>query len=215
MNLKDPRVQKIMLGVMTLLIVSYVYFGTNFLPFSYPVRSAKISALEKEDAKISAELEKARKMVGNLARLEAEYQRLHEQWILAQELLPEQKEMPDLLRKVTSAGMKAGVEFALFEPAPVVPHDFYADHPVKVKVRGGYHQVGIFLSRLANLPRIVNVNKLELTQPTGKSGGGKNARSAGSANRLGTVEAEFTLSAYTLMGGVDNGSVHAQTASTK
>ncbi len=215
MNLKDPKVQKVMLGVMALIIVSYGYFGTNFLPFNYPVRRAKIHALEKEHAKLSAELEKARKMVGNLARLEAEYQRLHEQWMLAQELLPENKEMPDLLRKVTAAGMKAGVEFMLFEPQAAVPHDFYADHPVKVKVRGGYHQVGIFLSRLANLPRIVNVNKLELTQPISKGARRGQGKSPRAVKRLSTVEAEFSLSAYTLMGGVDNERINAQTASTQ
>ena len=79
MNLKDPKVQKIMLGVMSVVILSYVYFGTSFLPFNYPVRKAKIEALEKEYAKLNTELEKARKMVGNLARLEAEYERLHNQ----------------------------------------------------------------------------------------------------------------------------------------
>ncbi len=215
MNLKDPKVQKIMLGVMTLFILSYVYFGTNFLPFSYPVRRAKIKALEKEYARLSTELEKARRMVGKLADLEAEYARLHDQWEMAQELLPERKEMPDLLRKVTAAGEKAGVQFALFEPQPAVPHDFYADHPVKVKVRGGYHQVGIFLSRLANLPRIVNVSKLELSafDPKGERKAGKGQRR--SLARVNTVEAAFTLSAYTLMGGVDSENIQAQTAAAR
>jgi type IV pilus assembly protein PilO len=205
MNLKDPRTQKILLGVMSVLILSYVYFGTNFLPFNYPVRKAKIEALEKEYAKLNTELEKARKMVGNLARLEAEYERLHDQWLSAQELLPEEKEMPELLRQVTTAGNKAGVQFALFEPQAPAPKEFFSEHPVKIKVRGNYHQVGIFLSRLANMQRIVNVSRLHMVSPAntakGKAGGGASKRS--------TVEAEFTLSAYTLLGGVENEEVQA------
>ncbi len=59
-------------------------------------------------------------MVGNLAKLEAEYERLHLQWESAQELLPPEEEMPDLLRKVTTAGNKAGIEFMLFQPKPPV-----------------------------------------------------------------------------------------------
>ncbi len=35
MNLKDPKVQKIMLGVMSVVILSYVYFGTSFLTASH------------------------------------------------------------------------------------------------------------------------------------------------------------------------------------
>jgi len=211
MNLKDPKVQRIMLGAMALIISSYVYFGTNFLPVNYPVRKAKIEALETEYAKISTELEKARRTVGNLARLEAEYQRLHEQWTHAQKLLPEAKEMPDLLRKVTTAGMKAGVEFALFEPQPPIARDFYAEHPVNCRVRGGFHQVGIFLSRLANLPRIVNVGKLELV-PTQNLKKGKSKRDV---KKVSTVEAQFTLSAYTLIGGVANENVQPETASVE
>jgi len=215
MNLKDPKVQKTMLGVMAVIIISYVYFGTSFLPSNYPVRKAKIEALEKEHAKLSAELEKARRMVGNLAQLEAEYQRLHDQWLSAQELLPQETEMPDLLRRVTRAGLKSGVQFARFEPEPSRPLDFYTDHPVRVKVRGGFHQVGIFFSRLANLSRIVNIEGLELTVHTVK----KNKNSEGDEKKhrevksISSVEAEFTLSAYTLLGGVTNERVQAETAS--
>jgi len=204
MNLKDPKVQKIMLGVMSVVILSYVYFGTSFLPFNYPVRKAKIEALEKEYAKLNAELEKARKMVGNLARLEAEYERLHDQWLSAQELLPEAKEMPELLRQVTTAGNKAGVQFALFEPQPPAPKEFFSEHPVKIRVRGNYHQVGIFLSRLANLQRIVNVSRLEMISPVGAKG--SKGVKVGSKR---TVQAEFTLSAYTLLGGIANEEVQA------
>jgi type IV pilus assembly protein PilO len=209
MNLKDPRVQKIMLGVMSVLILSYVYFGTNFLPFNYPVRKAKIKAMEKEAAKLDAELEKARKMVGNLAKLEAEYVRLHDQWLSAQELLPEEKEMPELLRQVTTAGNKAGVQFALFEPLAPTPREFFSEHPVKIKVRGNYHQIGIFLSRLANMHRIVNVSKLELTAFENVKGKKKGNSESRTGKYMNTVEADFTLSAYTLLGGIANEEVQA------
>lgn len=199
-----------MLGIMTVLILSYVYFGTNFLPFNYPVRKTKIEALEKESAKLNAELEKARKMVGNLAKLEAEYERLHDQWLSAQELLPEQKEMPELLRQVTTAGNKAGVQFALFEPQPPAPREFYSEHPVKVIVRGNYHQIGIFLSRLANMHRIVNVTKLELTAYENTKGAKKGSADSRTGVYMNTVEAEFTLSAYTLLGGIENEEVQSE-----
>jgi len=213
MNLKDPKVQKIMLGVMSMVILSYVYFGTNFLPFNYPVRKAKIQALEKEHAKLSAELEKARRMVGNLARLEAEYERLHEQWLSAQELLPEEEEMSDLLRQVTTAGNKAGVSFALFEPQSPQPREFYTEHPIKVQIRGGFHHVGIFLSRLANMDRIVNSSNIELSEPRDNKRKKKDSKRA--IANISTVEANFTLSAYTLLGGIANEDVQTETASTE
>ena len=81
---------------------------------------------------------------------------------MAQTLLPEQNEMPNLLRKVTAAGQQSGVEFELFRPTNPVSQGFYSDNPVEVRIQGGYHQTAVFLSRLANLNRIVNVSSLKL-----------------------------------------------------
>lgn len=204
MNLKNPTVQKVLLGVVSLVVVSYLYFGTQLLPFFYQVRKAQIESMEQEYAKLSADLEKARQMVGRLAQLEAEYERLHEQWESAQELLPEEQEMPDLLRKVTSAGARAGVEFMLFQPAVPVIHENYKEHPVKIRVRGGYHQLGVFLSRLANLDRIVNVSQLDI-QSAGKT-------KEKTVEERNTIVADFTLSAHTLLvdGGLENEMVEEQ-----
>jgi type IV pilus assembly protein PilO len=223
MSLKDPKTQKIVFGVIALVAAGYVYFGTSFLPFSYPARKAKIAQLETEHERLAAEVEKARKVVGDLARLEAEYERLHDQWLAAQELLPEEKEMPELLRQVTMAGSRAGVEFALFEPKANVTKEFHVEHPIAVTVRGNYHQVGSFIGRLSNLDRIVNVSDIALGQPKELKGGKKKTstskkktddatkNTAGRSNH--TVEAKFTLTAYTLLGGVTSEIVNDQHAS--
>lgn len=222
MNLRDPKTQKILLGVVALVAASWVYFGTTLMPFNYPVRKAKIAELAKEHEQLSAEVEKARKVVGDLARLEAEYERLHDQWLSAQELLPEEKEMPDLLRQVTTAGSRAGVEFVLFEPQADVPKEFHTEHPINVIVRGNYHQVGSFLGRLANMQRIVNVSSLKLDQPNEKgphrkkTSTSKNNNKSAAADMVArsnnTVQAKFTLTAYTLNGGVTNESANQQQA---
>ncbi len=222
MNLKEPKTQRIVIGAIALAAAGYVYFGTSFLPFSYPVRKAKIEALEKEHEKLAAEVEKARKVVGDLARLEAEYERLHDQWLSAQELLPEEKEMPDLLRQVTTAGSRAGVEFALFQPGAQIGKEFHTEHPITVTVRGNYHQVGSFLGRLSNMDRIVNVSSLALGQPKESKTKKKTSTKKNKQDEAGgkvamrsnnTVEAKFTLTAYTLMGGVANETVDDQHAS--
>lgn len=183
-------------------VVSYLYFGTTLFPFCYQVKKTQIAQLEQEYGKLSADLEKARQMINKLAQLEAEYERLHEQWLSAQELLPEEEEMPELLRQVTTAGSRAGIEFMLFQPSPAVVKQDYKEHPVKVRVRGGYHQLGVFLSRLANMERIVNVTNLDV-KSAAKSG--RNASS--NKDDRHTVVAEFTLSAHTLIPGGGNNEV--------
>lgn len=223
MNLREPRTQKLVLGCFALVAAGYVYFGTSLTPYNYPVRKAKIAALEAEHEKLAAEVEKARKVVGDLARLEAEYERLHDQWLSAQELLPEEKEMPELLRQVTTAGSRSGVDFALFEPQATVAREFHTEHPIAVIVRGNYHQVGSFVGRLANLERIVNVSELALTQPNEKRAAKRKTSTRKTpqdtapskesmARSHNTVEAKFTLTAYTLVGGVTDETVNEQHA---
>ncbi len=211
MDFKDPGVQKgIIIGVVCV-ILGYAYFFTSFLPFFLRPMSAQISSLTSEYEKLSADLEKARRTVGNLPKLEAEYDRLHEKWIAAQGLLPAEKEVADLLRKVTRIGSQAGIDFMLFEPKQPVPREFITENPVKVKVRGEYHQLGIFLSKVANLDRIVNVSGLTI-KTVEKSGNAKDDR----ALRTYTIEAEMTLTAYTLVeGGATTNEKPAETTQQK
>jgi type IV pilus assembly protein PilO len=199
MDFKDPQVQKSIIVVVFLAFIGYVFFFTSFLPFfSHPMR-AKIASLNSEYEKMSAELEKARKTVGNLARLEAEYDRLHEKWLAAQGLLPKEKEVADLLRKVTRVGNQAGVDFLLFEPQAPVQKEFITENPVRVKVRGEYHQLGIFLSKVANLDRIINVTNLHIEPFANKTSGA--AAGKDQASRGYTIEAEMVMTAYTLVEG--------------
>jgi len=198
MDFKDPQVQKTIIVVVLMIIIGYVYFFSSFLPFFFQPRKAKIEALTSEYEKISAELEKARRTVGSLAQLEAEYNRLHKKWVAAQSLLPHEKEVARLLRKVTRAGNQAGVTFTLFEPQAPIPKEFITENPVKIIVQGEYHQLGVFLSKVANLDRIINVSQLHIEPMKEQQRGQKKTNKVG---RRYTIQAEMTITAYTLLEG--------------
>jgi type IV pilus assembly protein PilO len=140
-----------------------VFFLTHFLPFSYPVRKERVDALKAEYEQKSTELARARASVADLPRFEAEYQQLHDRWIMAAELLPADRQMPALLRKVTLAGEQTGVTFMSFRPAGTRPETYYTEMPIEITVHGDYHQTGAFLAELANMRRIVTVSNLKLT----------------------------------------------------
>ena len=189
MDFKDPKVQKTLIVAILLVIVGYVYFFTSFMPFFFQPQKARVNVLTSEYDKISAELEKARKTVNSLAKLEEEYERLHEKWIAAQSLLPLDKEVAQLLRKVTRAGSQSGIQFELFEPQLPVTREFITENPVNIKVRGEYHEVGVFLSKVANLDRIINVTNLNVRpyKPATPN-----------SNPGFTIEAEMTMTAFTM-----------------
>lgn len=76
--------------------------------------------------------------------------------------LPNTTEVPDLLVDITQAGLGRGLEFALFRPEKEQPKDFYAEMPISVEVRGSYHELALFVSDVAALPRIVTFGDINI-----------------------------------------------------
>lgn len=161
-DVKDPKFLRWVGAILVVLVVVPMYFMSASYPFTYAARKQTIAELDAHHQKLAQDLERARLLVRNLERVEQEYAILHDQWKVAKTLLPEANQMPDLLRKVTAAGQQSGIEFHLFRPQAPINQGFYSDNPIEVVIQGGYHQTGVFLSRLANLNRIVNVSELDM-----------------------------------------------------
>src|SRR5215471_12588906 len=82
--------------------------------------------------------------------------------------LPNKAEMDALLTDINQAGLGRGLQFELFKPAATERlADFYAELPIAVKVTGNYHDMGAFASDVAQLPRIVTLNDLSITNDKG------------------------------------------------
>jgi type IV pilus assembly protein PilO len=184
-DLKSPGAQKLLLSVLLAGGALGVYFSTHLVPWTFPKGSEKIADLKSQYEQKSAELARARASVADLPRFEAEYEQLHQRWEMASELLPTERQLPTLLRKITLAGQQTGVTFTMFRPGAVQPSDFHTEMPIAVSVAGDYHAVGSFLSELANMRRIVTVSNLKLTTNNKNDG-------------TGSTVAEFTASAYSL-----------------
>jgi type IV pilus assembly protein PilO len=82
--------------------------------------------------------------------------------------LPNKSEMDALLTDINQAGLGRGLQFELFRPATQERMaDFYAELPISVRVTGNYHDMGAFASDVAQLPRIVTLNDLNIVNDKG------------------------------------------------
>jgi type IV pilus assembly protein PilO len=82
--------------------------------------------------------------------------------------LPNKAEMDALLTDINQAGLGRGLQFELFKPAATERlADFYAELPISVKITGNYHDMGAFASDVAQLPRIVTLNDVAITNDKG------------------------------------------------
>ena len=83
--------------------------------------------------------------------------------------LPSDTEVPGLLEDITYLGVGSGLEYNFINLQPEVVNAFYIELPISISVKGGYHDIGSFVSGVANLPRIVTLHDFKLTP--GNSGG--------------------------------------------
>ena len=82
--------------------------------------------------------------------------------------LPNRSEMDALLTDINQAGLGRGLQFELFKPASQEKMaEFYAELPIELKVTGTYHDMGAFASDVSQLPRIVTLNDVAITNDKG------------------------------------------------
>jgi len=82
--------------------------------------------------------------------------------------LPNRAEIDALLTDINQAGLGRGLQFELFRPAAQERMaDFYAELPISIRITGNYHDMGAFASDVAQLPRIVTLNDLVITNDKG------------------------------------------------
>lgn len=80
--------------------------------------------------------------------------------------LPGETEIPSLIVDISQTGLAAGLQEKLFVPQPEMPKDFYAEKPINIRLTGGYHEIGNFVSGIAALPRIVTLHNITITPET-------------------------------------------------
>jgi type IV pilus assembly protein PilO len=127
-----------------------------------PARDSLVRA-EKQTLEAQRKLNEARAVAANLGKFQEEIETLEKQVAVALRQLPNDKELPVLLTDISSLGKGAGLDFESFKPKEEVPRDFYAEVPIEIQFKGSYHEVARFFDDIAKLPRIVNVNDIEMS----------------------------------------------------
>jgi type IV pilus assembly protein PilO len=156
---RPPR-QKVAIMAAIVLVVAVLDWT-----YVYGPSQRSLTDLQAEVSQRRAELDGKRSKTDARAALERELRDLGAELKRAQARLPDQREIADLLSNVAASGRQAGLEITLFRQKPEVLHDFYAEVPVEMQMRGTYHDVALFLDRVKRLDRIVNVANIQLVKP--------------------------------------------------
>ncbi len=77
-------------------------------------------------------------------------------------VLPEEKDVSDLLRRLQTLATQSNLTIRSFKPAPIVQKETHAEWPIELELDGTYHNLGLFFDRVSKFPRIVNVRNVRI-----------------------------------------------------
>ncbi len=149
-------------------LVALVFVGYFFL--GYRVKQREIDMADRQLADLQTQLNEVKSVAQVLAPLEREIDTLDQQLKQSLAQLPEDKQIDILLRNFDDLASTSGLEITKLVPGAEVPRDFYAEIPIDLEIRGGYHNIAIFLDKIGKLKRIINISNLKMTQPTEVNG---------------------------------------------
>jgi type IV pilus assembly protein PilO len=125
-------------------------------------------ALEQEKTK-TARLETLRTQIqaleataARLPEFQREVQALEARLETLKRILPPEKEMPDLMRRLQYLASQSSLAIKRFTPAAPVQKDFYQEIPINIDVDGTYHNFGTFLDRISRMSRLVNMGNVRI-----------------------------------------------------
>lgn len=162
-----PGIVKLFLIVLLCVIVAVAgYF------FSTTPKLEELKKVERKEIELKSVFDEKAAKAANLDAYKQQLDEMRQSFGALLRQLPNKTEIETLLTDISQTGISSGLEIELFKPEGLVPKDFYAEYPIKLRVTGRYHQFAQFVSGVAALPRIVTLQNIEI-EPASKDGGVK------------------------------------------
>jgi len=153
--------RRVSLIIATLVAVGLVVAGYHFI---IKKQISTLESVEKKEPGLKTVFLDKKALAINLEAYKRQMVEAEETFGVLLKQLPNQSEIPDLLIDMTQVGLSRGLQFQQIRPGNVVQKDFYAEKLVNVKATGTYHQVAGFVSDIAALQRIINVDNFTLSR---------------------------------------------------
>ncbi len=142
------------------------------------MRQTRLNALRADIAKGVATARQLPQFQSQVTELEHRLENLRQ-------VLPEEKDVADILRRIQGLATKSNLAIQRFQPGKVVQQKLYAEIPYRLEAEGTYHNLGSFFDQVSKFPRIINVGDLVIRT---REGGGAS-----------TITAECTATTFVLL----------------
>jgi type IV pilus assembly protein PilO len=168
------------------LVIFLVIAGGMYGGFWYLVTSGtrkETAGMAEEIAKLKKANAQSQIVQQNLNNFKAAYKAREEEYAELKALLPEQRELTNVLQGIQDRARNNGLVLTKFNPKEDLQQDNYSGKKIEVTVVSGFSGLRAFFEQLAHYQRIVSITNFELKQLDKQS-------------LTKTVDARFDLTAY-------------------
>ncbi len=166
----------ILVGVATLLYLTVWYFITS-------ETRAEVAVLNEQVAALRAKNEAARVATQRINEFRALYASKALEYEELKVLLPEQREITNVLQGLQDNAKDSRLTVMRFSPRDDSQQDSIMAKPVEVEVHSNFNNLRAFYEKMAKLPRIVSISDFKINQLDKQT-----------ADK--TIHAQFILTAY-------------------
>ncbi|MEZ4299834.1 MAG: type 4a pilus biogenesis protein PilO [Polyangiaceae bacterium] len=151
---------KLLVGLIFVALIGVLYFV-----FFYADLDGQITSAKQRHAGLEAELARAEESKEAYNKDLAEKTRREQLSLQQKKVLPDDPEMPAFLQALQNTATISGAELTSWTPADEVPQEFYARVPMKLTLKGKFHQIAKFVFTVGQLDRIINIENIQLKNP--------------------------------------------------
>jgi type IV pilus assembly protein PilO len=127
-------------------------------------KAPQLSRVQAEEQQLRLTFQNKQRKAANYDDYKKQLAQMEQSFGTMLRQLPGETEIPSLIVDISQTGLAAGLQEKLFEPQSEIPRDFYAEKPIKIRLTGGYHEIGNFVSGIAALPRIVTLHDINIVR---------------------------------------------------
>lgn len=166
---ENPLTKLPLAGQLGISLLVALLIGGGFYWLWYAEAREQQTQKETRLADLQKQIRALEATANKLPEFQREVQALEARLEVLKRILPPEKEMPDLMRRLQYLAAQSSLAIRSFTPAAPVQKDFYQEIPISLSFDGTYHNMGAFLDRISRMSRLVNMGNLKVkahTTPT-------------------------------------------------
>ena len=133
-----------------------------FYYFVESPRQVTLRAQTTELSEIRARISRGQTMARQLPEFKKEIATLEARLDSLKPILPDERDVGDLLRRVQTLATQSNLQVRGFKPMGITTKEMHAEWPIALQLEGNYHNLGLFLDRVSKFPRIINVGSMNV-----------------------------------------------------